>query len=72
MRLQENLSTKDLARAIGIEAASIRVHLCRRGSYFGITPQRLPNGRLVWPGDAPQRLLDQGRITIPQIARYDV
>jgi hypothetical protein len=33
------------------------VHLCRRGSYYGIRPAKLPNGRLLWPGDAVERLL---------------
>lgn len=67
MTQEERLSTRQLARAVGIEASSIRVHLCRKGSYFGVVPERMPNGRLVWPGDAPQRLLAQGRTTTPQI-----
>ena len=55
------LTTPQLARAIGMQAESIRVHLCRRGSFYGIQPDKLPNGRLLWPGDTPQRLIEQGR-----------
>ena len=51
------LSTQDFARAIGLQPESIRVHLCRRGSYYGIQPAKLPNGRLLWPMDAVERLL---------------
>jgi hypothetical protein len=51
------LSTQDFARAIGLQPESIRVHLCRRGSYYGIRPGKLPNGRLLWPMDAVERLL---------------
>ena len=52
------LSTEDFAASIGLRPESIRVHLCRRGSYYGIRPAKLPNGRLLWPGDAVERLLD--------------
>ncbi len=51
------LSTEDFATSIGLRPESIRVHLCRRGSYYGIRPAKLPNGRLLWPGDAVERLL---------------
>jgi len=27
---------------------------------LGITPRKLPNGRLIWPGDAVHRLLSDG------------
>lgn len=54
-------STEGLATALGLRPASIRVHLCRRGSYYGLTPDRLPNGRLLWPSDSVERLKAQGR-----------
>ena len=50
------LSTTELARSIGLAPDSIRVHLCKRGSYFGLVPGRLPNGRLIWPADSLERL----------------
>lgn len=54
-------STEVLATELGLRPASIRVHLCRRGSYYGLIPERLPNGRLLWPGDSVERLKAQGR-----------
>ena len=56
-RAAVGLSTEDFATSIGLRPESIRVHLCRRGSYYGIRPAKLPNGRLLWPGDAVERLL---------------
>ncbi|MDZ7809987.1 MAG: hypothetical protein U5L11_07250 [Arhodomonas sp.] len=29
------------------------------GSYYGIRPGRLPNGRLLWPADTVERLLGE-------------
>jgi len=54
------LNTEDFGRAIGVKPQSIRVRLCRTGSYFGIRPSKLPNGRLAWPSDAPTRLVAAG------------
>ena len=56
-RIPGGLSTEDFATSIGLRPESIRVHLCRRGSYYGIRPAKLPNGRLLWPGDAVDRLI---------------
>ena len=56
--LTPSLTTSQLARAIGMQAESIRVHLCRRGSFYGIRPSKLLNGRLLWPADSVQRLLE--------------
>ncbi len=50
------LTTPELANRVGITPESLRVHLCRRGSYFGLVPDRLPNGRLLWPADSLERL----------------
>ena len=57
------LTTPQLAYATGVRPDSIRVHLCRRGHYYGLRPQRLPNGRLLWPADSLERLLAQGQKT---------
>lgn len=43
------LSTEELAGLMGIKADSVRHSLCLHGHYHGLTPIRLPNGRLVWP-----------------------
>lgn len=51
------LTTEEFAAQVGVKPQSIRVQLCRRGSYFGIRPTKLPNRRLLWPADAKERLL---------------
>jgi hypothetical protein len=50
------LTTQELAAQCLVRADSIRVHLCRHGSYFGVRPLKLPNGRLAWPHDTVARL----------------
>lgn len=50
------ISTEVLARSLGLKPQSIRAAVCRRGSYFGVTPRKFPNGRLYWPADAVERL----------------
>lgn len=57
-----DLGTADLAallrsKGLNIKPASIRRAHCIKGEYLGITPHKLPNGRLIWPGDAVRRLL---------------
>jgi hypothetical protein len=52
-----NRTTESLAADIGVKPATIRVRLCRTGSYFGLHPRKLPNGRLLWPEDGPERLM---------------
>ena len=42
-------STEEFARANHVKGDSVRTRLCRTGSYFGIKPNRLRNGRLSWP-----------------------
>lgn len=53
-------TTEALARRLGIRPNSIRSRLCRYGSYFGIRPIKLLNGRLVWPDDAFKKLSERG------------
>jgi hypothetical protein len=55
------LSTRQLAQFMDVAPESIRVQLCRAGHYHGLRPDRLPNGRLLWPADSRERLLDAGR-----------
>lgn len=57
-----DLGTADLAallqsKGLNIKPSSIRRAHCVKGAYMGITPRKLPNGRLIWPGDAVRRLL---------------
>lgn len=54
------ISTETLATQAHVKPSSIRVRLCRTGSYFGLVPDKLPNGRLSWPGDSYERLTTHG------------
>jgi hypothetical protein len=56
-----DISTETLAAQTHVKPSSIRVRLCRTGSYFGLIPKKLPNGRLSWPGDSYERLTNGGR-----------
>ena len=60
------LTTRELADFAGVTPEGIRVQLCRAGSYFGLAPERLPNGRLLWPADSRERLLAAGKRTKPR------
>lgn len=52
------LSTEELASTLKVKAPSIRVRLCNTGSYHGIKPNKLPNGRLLWSANAVNALLN--------------
>lgn len=54
-------TTDSLASRLGIKPQSIHARYCRTGSYFGVKPLKLPNGRLLWPADAFERLTDVKR-----------
>ena len=48
--------TDDFAAANAVKPGSVRSRYCREGSYFGIRPHKLPNGRrLLWPVAEPPR-----------------
>ncbi len=50
------ITTETLATQCGVLPQSIRVRLCRSGSYFGVKPRKLANGRLMWPDDTRERI----------------
>lgn len=50
-------TTEALAQSLRLQPQSIRARVCRTGSYFGLVPTKLPNGRLLWPMDAQSRLM---------------
>lgn len=53
---RHDLTTEAFAAAVGVKPQSVRVRLCRYGSYYGLVPTKYPSGRLMWPGDGPERL----------------
>ena len=48
------LTTEEFAALNRLKAESIRRQIQRTGSYFGIEPMRLANGRLLFPAVKPK------------------
>lgn len=46
---QYDLSCEQFAAINQVKAQSVRARYCRTGSYFGIRPLKLANGRLAFP-----------------------
>lgn len=42
-------TTAQFAGKYLVKPATVRTRYCLTGSYFGIVPNKLPNGRLLWP-----------------------
>lgn len=51
------LTTDEFAAFLQLKAQSIRKRYCKTGSYFGVRPVKLPNGKLRWPSDAIEQLM---------------
>ena len=43
------LTTEEFAAMNLVKAQTVRSRLCRFGSYFGVRPAKLANGRTAWP-----------------------
>lgn len=43
------LSTDQFGERNRVKGQSVRARVCRTGSYFGVRPLKLANGRLAWP-----------------------
>jgi hypothetical protein len=54
---RSHITTENFASEVGVKPQSVRVRLCRTGSYYGIRPVKLPSGRLMWPADGPARII---------------
>lgn len=57
MKKTSYLTTSQLARALGVQGATIRRGLCINGHYMGLRPVKLPNNRLMWPEKPVDQLL---------------
>jgi len=47
--LKYELSAEQFAALNQVKSKTVRARLCRTGSYFGVRPLKLANGRLAWP-----------------------
>jgi hypothetical protein len=52
------ITTEELAALLSIRPQSIRKRFCQTGGYFNLRPVKLPNGRLMWPADALDKLAE--------------
>lgn len=50
-------STEQFAELIHGKVGAIRTRLCKTGSFHGIKPVKLPNGRLLWPAEQVHALI---------------
>lgn len=51
------LPTDQYAAQNFVQPQTVRKRYAATGSYFGIRPLVMPNGRLMWPSDTIERLL---------------
>ena len=54
------LLTEELAYKLKVQPGTLRSRFCKTGSYFGVVPIKLPNGKLWWPPNSLQILLGNG------------
>ena len=54
-------NTNEFAQLIGCKSESVRRALCLKGDYLGIVPAKLPNGRLLWPLDEVERVIESSQ-----------
>ncbi|KVQ16514.1 DNA-binding protein [Burkholderia ubonensis] len=52
------ITTDELAELLSIRPQSIRKRYCQTGAYFSLRPVKMPNGRLMWPADALDKLAE--------------
>ena len=52
------LTTEQVAAWFNCKPQTPRASFCRKGHWLGLTPIKLPNGRLGWPADDAERVLN--------------
>lgn len=57
MLKKDYLTTNEIAPFLGVKPSTLIRGLCVNGSYLGIRPRKLPNGRLLWPKTGLDRIL---------------
>ena len=59
MSTQRFLTTKEVAERMRITSTTVHKRCCAHGDFWGVLPVKAPNGRLLWPVDAIQALLER-------------
>lgn len=52
------LSTHEAAKIFCVKPETLRQAMWSKGSYYGITPIKMPNRRLLWPAGDVQDLIN--------------
>jgi len=47
--MTKQATTREYANKHLVQPQTVLKRLCETGSYFGVVPRKLPNGRLAWP-----------------------
>lgn len=55
--IERHLTTEEFAHFLSLKSQSIRKRYSLTGSYHGIRPRKLANGRLYWPADDIYKLV---------------
>jgi len=58
IQAHRSITTEELAALLSIRPQSIRKRFCQTGAYFSLRPIKMPNGRLMWPADAFDKLVE--------------
>ena len=53
-------STSECAQILRVKPETIRRGYCVAGHYLKVVPVKLPNGRLLWPEKAVERIIQKG------------
>lgn len=53
--------TEAIAQSFCVKPETVRRSYCVKNHYMGIKPKKLPNGRLLWPAEALDRVLNQAK-----------
>ena len=56
--MMKQISTEEFAELSKVKAGTIRRGLCVDCHYMNIRPVKLPNGRLLWPLEPVEKLLN--------------
>tara|TARA_Y100001972_G_scaffold121807_1_gene166386 strand:+ start:840 stop:1094 length:255 start_codon:yes stop_codon:yes gene_type:complete len=56
--LELGYTTAELAHLLRLDPGTLRKSHSQKGSYYGVRPEKIPNGQLRWPLDAVAQLLN--------------
>lgn len=58
--MEKVFTTNQAASILGVRPQTLRKRFCHSGTYFGVRPSKLPNGKLRWPADAVETFMSGG------------